>query len=137
MTTTSNTVPNIFDGSNLAAIKRLTKQNDPAAIKASAQQFEALFVQMMLKSMRDATPHDTLMGSDQQRMYESLLDQQLSQVMATSAGGTGLAAMIEKQMKQKQPDLDVVPAGIAVSPAARSIPVALPASKAISVSAVQ
>jgi flagellar protein FlgJ len=137
MATTLNAVPNIFDGSNLAAIKRLTKQNDPTAIKAAAQQFEALFVQTMLKSMRDATPHDALIGSDQQRMYESLLDQQLSQVMATRAGGTGLAAMIEKQMKQKQPDLDVAPAGIAVSPAARSIPVALPASKAISVSAVQ
>ena len=137
MATTSNAVPNIFDGSNLAAIKRLTKQNDPAAIKASAQQFEALFVQMMLKSMRDATPHDTLMGSDQQRMYESLLDQQLSQVMATRAGGTGLAAMIEKQMSQKQPDLDLVAAGIAVSPMAQPIPVGSPESKAISVSVIQ
>jgi flagellar protein FlgJ len=100
------TQTNIFDGSNLAALKRLTKQNDPAAIKSAAQQFEALFVQMMLKSMRDATPRDEAMGSDQQRMYESLLDQQLSQVMATRGNGTGLAAMIEKQMTQKQPDLD-------------------------------
>jgi flagellar protein FlgJ len=137
MAATSNAVPNIFDGSNLAAIKRLTKQNDPAAIKASAQQFEALFVQMMLKSMRDATPHDEMMGSDQQRMYESLLDQQMSQVMATRGGGTGLAAMIEKQLTQKQPDLDAITARIAIGPAVRSIPVVLPASKAIPVSAVQ
>jgi flagellar protein FlgJ len=133
--------PNIFDGSNLAALKRLTKQNDPVAIKQSAQQFEALFVQMMMKSMRDATPRDEAMGSDQQRMYESLLDQQLSQVMATRGGGTGLAAMIEKQMTQKQPDLDAVanslPQGIPLTPASRAFSVvptaprgfALPAAK--------
>lgn len=113
--------PNIFDGSNLAAMKRLTKQNDPVAVKAAAQQFEALFVQMMLKSMRDATPKDELMGSDQQRMYESLLDQQLSQVMATRAGGTGLAAMIEKQMSVKQPDTSGDPKAMSVNPATKSI----------------
>jgi flagellar protein FlgJ len=104
--------PNIFDGSNLSALKRLTKQSDPAAIKSAAQQFEAIFVQMMLKSMRDATPRDEAMGSDQQRMYESLLDQQLSQVLSTRGGGMGLAAMIEKQMAHKQPDLDASATGI-------------------------
>lgn len=127
--------PNIFDGSNLAALKRLTKQNDPVAIKQAAQQFEALFTQMMLKSMRDATPHDELMGSDQQRMYESLLDQQLSQVMSTRGGGTGLAAMIEKQMTQKQPNLDAAATGKLLNPLPRPFPVAPVANKEFSIPA--
>lgn len=137
----TNTQPNIFDGSNLAALKRLTQQNDPAAIKSAAQQFEALFVQMMLKSMRDATPKDEVMGSDQQRMYESLLDQQLSQVMATRGGGTGLAAMIEKQMMQKQPDLDAAAkasvAGFPLSPQPRGFSIVPAPDKGYAVPAIQ
>lgn len=91
---------NIFDTSGLADIKRLAKTNDPQALKAAARQFEAVFLQMVLKSMRDATPKDDLMDSDQTRMYESLLDQQLAQVMAGKGQGTGLAALIEKQLSR-------------------------------------
>ena len=90
--------PSIFDANALAALKRQTRSNDPAALKATAQQFEAMFLQMVLKSMRDATPKDGMFDSEQTRMYESLLDQQLGQVMATKGSGTGLAAMIEKQL---------------------------------------
>ena len=91
--------PSIFDTSGLAALKRQTKANDPAALKAAAQQFEALFLQMVLKSMRDASPREGLFDSEQTRLYESLLDQQMGQVMATK-GGTGLAAVIEKQLSR-------------------------------------
>lgn len=87
----------IFDASGLAAVKRGAKAGDPQALKAAARQFEALFMQMVLKSMRDATPREGLFDSEQTRMYESLLDQQLAQVL-TAKGGTGLAAMIEKQL---------------------------------------
>lgn len=91
--------PSIFDQSALANIKRQAKSNDPAALKAAAQQFEALFLQMVLKSMRDATPKEGLFDSDQSRLYESLLDQQMSQVMAAK-GGTGLAKIIESQLSR-------------------------------------
>lgn len=97
------TVPvdaNIFDQRGLADIKRLSKTNDPQALKSAARQFEAMFLQMVLKSMRDATPKDELMDSDQTRMYESLLDQQLAQVMSSKGNGTGLAALIEKQLSR-------------------------------------
>jgi flagellar protein FlgJ len=99
---TTNITPSIFDNSGLAAIKLQARTNDPAALKAAAQQFEALFLQMVLKSMRDATPQDGLFDSDQTRLYESLLDQQMSQVLATRGGkgGTGLAAMIESQLSR-------------------------------------
>ncbi|MBI4995856.1 MAG: flagellar assembly peptidoglycan hydrolase FlgJ [Rhodocyclales bacterium] len=91
--------PSIFDQSALASIKRQARSNDPAALKAVAQQFEALFMQMVLKSMRDATPKEGLFDSDQTRLYESLLDQQMSQVLAAK-GGTGLAKIIESQLSR-------------------------------------
>lgn len=91
--------PSIFDQSALAGIKRQARSNDPAALKAAAQQFEALFLQLVLKSMRDATPKEGLFDNDQTRLYESLLDQQMSQVLAAK-GGTGLAKIIESQLSR-------------------------------------
>lgn len=91
--------PSIFDQNALANIKRQAKSNDPAALKAAAQQFEALFLQLVLKSMRDATPKEGMFDSDQTRLYESLLDQQMSQVLAAK-GGTGLAKIIESQLSR-------------------------------------
>jgi len=92
---------NIFDVGSLATLKRQAKAGDPAANKAVARQFEALFLQMVLKSMRDATPRDGLFESEQTRMYESLLDQQLGQALGGSNRGTGLAAMIEAQLARQ------------------------------------
>lgn len=121
--TPSSATPNVFDLNNLAALKGAVKQDDPKALKAAAQQFEALFLQMVLKSMRDATPKEGMFDSDQTRLYESLLDQQLAQVMSAK-GGTGLAALIEKQLSRGREspepldDLPLVPPprGLRLSP---------------------
>ena len=95
---------NIFDVGGLAALKRQAKAGDPAANKLVARQFEALFLQLVLKSMRDATPRDGLFDSEQTRMYESLLDQQLGQALGAGNRGTGLAAMIEAQLSRQNPE---------------------------------
>jgi flagellar protein FlgJ len=92
---------NIFDVNGLAALKRHAKSGDPAANKVVARQFEALFLQMVLKSMRDATPREGMFDSEQTRMYESLLDQQLGQALGGSGRGTGLAGMIEAQLSRQ------------------------------------
>lgn len=86
-----------FDANSLNDLKRLSRDNSPAALKAAAQQFEAVFMQMMLKSMREATPQDGMFDSDQTKAYQQLLDQQLGQTL-TSQSSTGLAAVIEKQL---------------------------------------
>ncbi len=109
--------PSIFDANGLAALKRQVKSNDPAALKAAAQQFEALFLQMVLKSMRDASPREGLFDSDQTRLYESLLDQQLGQVMAAK-GGSGLAAVIERQLTRANAEPSAVEGGLPLVPAA-------------------
>lgn len=111
--TSSALNPSIFDINGLTTLKRQAGASDPAALKLAAQQFEALFLQMVLKSMRDATPRGGLFDSDQTRLYESLLDQQLAQTLAESRNGTGLAALIERQLtRQAGADPQAYPEGI-------------------------
>lgn len=77
---------------------RTKMQQDPkAGIKDAAKQFEGMFMQMVMKSMRDATPADGLMNSDATRFYTSILDQQMAQQLA-STGQMGFARMIEAQL---------------------------------------
>lgn len=89
-----------MDLRGLDGLKREARANTPAANKAVAQQFEALFLQIVLKTMREATPRTGLFDSEQSRMFESLHDQQLAQVLASNGKGLGLAEMVEKQLNQ-------------------------------------
>jgi flagellar protein FlgJ len=74
-------------------------QKDPKeGLKAAAQQFETLFLQMVMKSMRDAVPQDGLLDSDQSRFYTGLLDQQMAQNLSSSGKGIGFAKLIEQQL---------------------------------------
>lgn len=109
------------DVNGLAALRRQVQGNTPEGNKAAAQQFEALFLQVVLKSMRDATPHDGMFDSEQSRMYESLLDQQLAQVLSVKGGGTGLAAMIEKQLSRANVDPQPL-GGLPLIPPSRAYP---------------
>ncbi|EWH02914.1 hypothetical protein [Halomonas sp. BC04] len=45
-----------LDVQGLERLKHTARNDEAAGLKGAAQQFEALFLQMMLKSMRDATP---------------------------------------------------------------------------------
>jgi flagellar protein FlgJ len=116
-----NSIPSIFDPQALTALKGGLRKDDPKALKAAAQQFEAVFLQMMLKSMRAATPQDGPFDSEQTKFYQELLDSQLAQVMAAK-GGTGLAKVIERQMSQAQPTLPESADGLPLLPPARSLP---------------
>lgn len=88
----------ITDFTQYTDLRRAAGQNDPAALREVANQFEALFLQTMLKSMRDASLGDPLFGdSDQQEMYQDMMDQQLSVEMA-SGKGVGLADMLVRQL---------------------------------------
>ena len=80
---------------------RVAGKTGQDSLEAAARQFEALFLSMMLKSMREATPRDSLMDSEQSRLYMSMLDQQLSQSMA--ARGVGLAEMMMRQLRDALP----------------------------------
>jgi flagellar protein FlgJ len=84
------------DARSLDSLKRQAARDPQAALKNASQQFEALFLQMVLKSMRDAVPKSGLLDSDSQQTYTSMLDQQLSTKISQS--GTGLASVIAKQL---------------------------------------
>ena len=84
------------------------------AVRDASRQFETLFVNMLLKSMRDATPQDGMMDSDQTRMYTGMLDQQLSQAM--SARGIGLADMMVKQLSKGSGSPAAAAAGVTAPP---------------------
>jgi hypothetical protein len=56
-----------------------------------------MFLQVVIKSMREASPGDELFGGQESKMYQDMLDQQWAQVM-TEGGGTGLARVMERQL---------------------------------------
>ncbi len=84
------------DFQGLGKLKAEAKKQTAASQREAAQQFEALFIQAMLKSMRSATPGDSLTGNDQVELYQDMLDKQISIDMANN-GGIGIARIIEQQ----------------------------------------
>ena len=70
------------------------------AINEVASQFEALFVQQMMKSMRDAVPKSDLMNSDHLDTYQAMADQQMA-VNLSQQGGIGIARMLVEQMQTR------------------------------------
>ncbi len=96
------------------------------ALPAVAKQFEAIFTQMMLKSMREANAGmgSDIAGSEQGDTYRDMFDQQLSLTLANGRNGIGIAKMLIRQLGDKQPAADAALAGQAqgplVSPAAIS-----------------
>ncbi len=65
-------------------------------LKSTAKQFDAVFMQMMLKSMREATPQDGILDSHEGKEYQSMLDQQLAQHL--SSKGVGVANALITQL---------------------------------------
>ena len=87
-----------LDTQSLEQLRAQAKQSPDQALKAAAQQFESVFLNMMLKSMREATPQDGMLDSEQTRMFTGMLDQQLAQSM--SSRGVGLADIMVKQLSR-------------------------------------
>lgn len=85
-----------IDSQNLDRLKLQAKQSPDQALRMAAKQFETVFLNMMLKSMRDATPQDGVFDSEQTRMFTGMLDQQLAQSM--SDRGIGLAEVMVRQL---------------------------------------
>lgn len=88
----------ITDFSQFSQLRAGADRNDPAVLREVAGQFEALFIQTMMKNMRNAELAEPLFGdSEQHDMYQDMLDQQLAVEMA-SGKGIGLAEMLVRQL---------------------------------------
>ncbi|CAH1195717.1 putative peptidoglycan hydrolase FlgJ [Candidatus Nitrotoga sp. BS] len=83
---------------SLDKLRLQAKQSPEQALKLVAQQFETVFMNMMLKSMREATPQDGMFDNEQTKMFTGMMDQQLVQNM--SSRGVGLADIMIKQLSR-------------------------------------
>ncbi|MRX07049.1 flagellar assembly peptidoglycan hydrolase FlgJ [Pseudoduganella sp. FT25W] len=100
-TSTTNDLTSKFslDVRDMGSLKQSARAGSPAALKTAATQFEAMFVNMMMKSMREATPQDGLTDSQQTKTFQTMLDQQTSQNIAKK--GIGLADMLVRQLNKQ------------------------------------
>lgn len=96
-----------------------TDSRDPETLRKVAHQFEALFTQMLLKSMRDASFGNDLFESEENNLYRDLYDRQIALLLAKQKG-LGIADMLVRQLA---PNVDEQrPAGAPV-PGAAAAPV--------------
>ena len=107
MTPLNSTSPALDTWTELSGFQQLRAQarsdGGKAALPAVARQFEAIFTQMMLKSMRDANASmgSDIAGSDQVKSYRDMFDQQLSLTLANGKNGLGIAKMLVHQLGGK------------------------------------
>ncbi len=85
------------DINGLAALKK--DPSSPQAISAVAQQVEALFLQMMLKSMRDAGSSNNP-DSNEMGMYQDMFDKQVALTISQHQD-LGIGAMLKRQLSAK------------------------------------
>ncbi len=96
---------NVHDMGSVNKLREAVNNGDEGALREAAQQFEAIFVQMMLKSMRKAqdalADKDSPFNSQQVQFYRDMHDQQLANDLS-SGGGMGLADLIVQQMSPEK-----------------------------------
>ncbi len=85
-----------LDVQGFDAMRAAANASPQQGVKAAAKQFDAVFTQMMLKSMREATPDDGPLDSRDGDTFISMMDQQLSQQMSDK--GIGVADAMLKQL---------------------------------------
>lgn len=86
-----------LDFGGLGKLKGKAHADAKAATRETAQQFEAMFLQMMMKSMRDATPKSDLVESAGKETFEGMFDKEVSVSMA-KRNTLGIADMLVKHM---------------------------------------
>ncbi|BDX07808.1 flagellar assembly peptidoglycan hydrolase FlgJ [Planctobacterium marinum] len=104
---------NAYDVQSLDALRQGAQKNDKQALEETAKHFEAIFVQMMLKSMRAAedvlADENSPFNSQEVKFYRDMHDQQLATNMSAS-GSVGLAEVIVQQLDPQRSN--VMPANL-------------------------
>lgn len=89
-----------WDSGGLAGSLKMNgnKTQDDAKLKKTCQELESVFLNMLLKSMRDTVPKSKIGGNTQQtETMQSMLDMEMTRNMA-AAGGTGIADMLYRNL---------------------------------------
>ncbi len=103
-----NTIPsNEFyaDFSSLSALKTKAQKDPDSALREVTQQFESIFINMLLKNMRSTNEAigGGLFSSAQTKQYQEMMDSQMAQTLAKS-GGIGLSEALIRQYQQTSPE---------------------------------
>ncbi|MCP3686955.1 MAG: flagellar assembly peptidoglycan hydrolase FlgJ [Gammaproteobacteria bacterium] len=92
-----------LDLGQFSDMKLGARQNSTEASQSVAQQFEALFIQQMLASMRSAAVVDESSHSSYMDFYQEMQDKQMALTMAQN-GGLGISKFIMQQLPGGQDD---------------------------------
>ena len=125
------------DFQGLSELRSRVRANSEDTLREVAGQFEALFIQMMLKSMRDAGLGEGLLDSEHTKTYQTMFDKQIS-IDLSKGKGLGLAEMMVRQLSRAgvenggaQPELaPQSPRFQALVPPATGVPAAVQTSAA-------
>ena len=104
---TSSASNSYLDFQGLGELKGQAQQDEQGALRKTAEHFEGLFIQMMMKSMRDANSEmkSDLVQSDAGDQFESMFDKELSVQMA-KRNSMGFADMLVNQLSKNGPQKD-------------------------------
>jgi len=91
-----------LDPRSLGALRHAAKGDANGSLRTVAQQFESMFMNILLKSMRSTT-EGGIFDSEHSRLYTELADQQVAQKIATTGKGLGIADMLLAQMHRGAP----------------------------------
>ncbi|MGH8147078.1 MAG: flagellar assembly peptidoglycan hydrolase FlgJ [Rhodanobacteraceae bacterium] len=86
------------DIQSLSGLRREASQDSKAALPAVAKQFESLFMQMLIKSMRSASFGGGILDSPQSNQWRDMFDNQIALSLANDGKGMGIAAMLVRQL---------------------------------------
>lgn len=126
------------DFTRFSHMREVARTDKSAAIDSVAQEFEAMFVDLMLKSARQAEMQGGLFDSSEMDTYREMLDQQMARSMAENHD-LGIGAVMARQLGElvgeRSPDVDRPQAGSVPTFTARyapaldytSVPIAAPA----------
>jgi flagellar protein FlgJ len=90
--------PVVTDFQQFTALRTDARGGGEAALREAANQFEAIFLQTMLKSMRDASMGDPIFGnSNASEMYQDLFDKQMAMEISNGPG-LGFADLLVRQL---------------------------------------
>ncbi|WP_044409858.1 rod-binding protein [Thiomicrospira microaerophila] len=88
----------------LNELKRQAREDQEAVLRPVAEQFEALFLEQILKNSRQVKFDEGWLDGGQADIYYDMYDKQLAQDLS-SKGSLGLADMIVEQLSQKHPTI--------------------------------
>ena len=111
--------PLASDTRSIDALRSSAARDPKAAIREAAKQFEALFMQQLMKSMREATLSSGMLENSGTQMGTEMLDTQFANKMTGLKGG--LSDVIARQLERQMGGVAAPAAAAAGAPSAAAI----------------